>query len=1652
MMARRMSHKAGRIAAAVHRALGRARTGLAACLLLASAIVAVTSTGGLAGPGGLVPKGEMRSHAVVTYSFGAAGALRHIYLENVFTVYMMPEQGTLRIYRRADPSADGTGNPHLDELVEADTVTLGRTLYLVLEGGFLDTDPETRQFVTVEVQDAASGDREIVTLVETDPASGVFLGGIATTGAATQAGDNRLSTVAGSRIEARYADPISPERDLSATVNVVAPGLYGYVFDAQTDAPLDGVEITLIDMATGEPAQVFGNGTGAHYPATIRSGNDVTDTSGNRYELAQGEYRFPHVQPGTYRFAAETGNGYVIPSQSPLAGGMSMQGQGFRITIGSMLDPFTVPESGELRIDIPAERASGVAVTRRASTDRAETGDFVNFSVDIHPGIASTIDITDTLGPGLRMRPNTLRLNGAAVAPALAADGGSFVLAGQSVPAGQISTMTYTAQVAISARTGDTLTSRTEINAFPSGSASDSHRLRVNAAFDTGTVAILGQVVAGPCGGPEEVRDLSGIRIWLETGEYVTTDSRGRFSFRDIARTPHVVQIDTISLPRGARPVLCDGNTRRAGSAISQFIDVRPGLMGRAEFHIVFDEAAAEADAQAERDRPDSAWRAPQAANPADIFTMAWLNARAPGTPPQVLFPAEGYQPQSGAVELFYLRAQGQAAEVLVNGTPVPSARRDPPISNLMGTLFIDRWRGLRLDEGRNTVTLILRDAEGREVLRRNRTVLYATRPAQAEILRQSSVLETDGRSTPVVELRLTDAEGIPVRPGTQVSVRIGEPFGFVPEAEPRRGAPASQRGPVATTTAEVGQDGIIRLVLAPVLESGTAEIRIPTTGGRDIIQRVHISAAGRPWVLVGIAEGTLAARNVRRDIRHGGDILDPNSGRVAFFAEGVVRGEWLLTLRYDSARDGGGDFWGIDPDKDYIVYGDASVQGNAAQSRFPLYVRLRKEGAEFLIGDFDTDLSTALISYNRRLTGARAILEGEDDRYRIMAFAAPTNQRFIEDRFPSDGTMGPYPLSQSGIVAHSETVRLVVASRRDASEELASETLRAGRDYMLDRRRGLLHLLRPIPAFTPELDRNIIVVEYETEHEVARGWIAGARAEVDLGGGLRAGATGLAARRVDGSDVDVAVLGADLTYRFSQELTLSAEIVRTTKRFANRREHGTMAELRAEYDDGTSSLAAYFRRQKGSVALNAQSANTDLSVLGLEFSTLVATRRDGEGATVGTVHLEGALRGERNHRAGTSRLDAELMLVRREERLDYGSGLRLTRKSGPDGSSTALRALARAQWTTEDGRMSMGIAIDGRVRGDLGRAGPDLANLSMRYRMNDRIAVFANMETAQGATGKRVAVVGLESLSADGMRSLSGGVVHASNGTARGHAVFFGGEQRIELREGLELSLGIDAQHDLGANDVPMGGEVGNPYIDTSFVTARAGLSVTRDTWSASVETEARFTRDERTQNLRLRADGELTDAWTVAGAAFVGQTQVSGGADRRNIDLRVSAAHRTGAHDPITLLQAEIDYSAEGDNETERRAYVSAYHSRYLSARDTLNARYGAKFIESSGPGGRSRDVLNFVGAEYRRDITDKLDVGLHGALMHSSRQRALATSVGVSLGFTPFENGWISAGYNFRGFRDSDFSQNGHTDKGAFVQFRFKFDQMSLSDLFF
>jgi hypothetical protein len=105
---------------------------------------------------------------------------------------------------------------------------------------------------------------------------------------------------------------------------------------------------------------------------------------------------------------------------------------------------------------------------------------------------------------------------------------------------------------------------------------------------------------------------------------------------------------------------------------------------------------------------------------------------------------------------------------------------------------------------------------------------------------------------------------------------------------------------------------------------------------------------------------------------------------------------------------------------------------------------------------------------------------------------------------------------------------------------------------------------------------------------------------------------------------------------------------------------------------------------------------------------------------------------------------------------------------------------------------------------------------------------------------------------------------------------------------------------------------------------------------------------------------------------------------------------------------------------------------------------------YVRANFSGFTATGYIDLWGAEWRRDLNQRFDLGLHGSVYRAPELGIFEHGLGIDLGISVAKNIWISFGYNFSGFDDEDFSRNRYTAQGPFLRLRMKVDQASLKSL--
>jgi outer membrane protein OmpA-like peptidoglycan-associated protein len=488
--------------------------------------------------------------------------------------------------------------------------------------------------------------------------------------------------------------------------------------------------------------------------------------------------------------------------------------------------------------------------------------------------------------------------------------------------------------------------------------------------------------------------------------------------------------------------------------------------------------------------RPGDSWAdgprtADIAAGTGDMpeYNEAWFRSARPGT--AWVWPPERFYPSIAATKLAVQHNPAQEPRVILNGLLLDGLYSEGTVRKADGTAAVSIWKGVHLQNGDNVLELVVTDPAGNEVLRTSRIIHYSGDPARAELVPERSRLVADGRQPAVLAVRLLDKEGHPAREGISGEFTVDAPH----VAQQRLNelqqapltAPASDR--IRYT---VGSEGIALLELAPTTQAGEAVVRILLGQGAQEV-RAWLRPETRDWVLVGLAEGTWGYDVIRGSMESAGaagreeDLY--REGRVAFYAKGMVKGAWLLTAAYNSSRAPDGRtsmYQTVDPNKYYLLYGDATEQLHDAPSAKHIYVKLERDQFYALFGDYSTGLIVAELSrYSRNLTGFKSEFKG--DRFEYNLFAADTDQAHVRDELQGDGTSGLYRLSRRNVVMNSEQVTIQSRDRFRSEVIVKEQMLARHLDYTIDYESGTLFFKSPVPSRDESFNPVFIAIEYET-------------------------------------------------------------------------------------------------------------------------------------------------------------------------------------------------------------------------------------------------------------------------------------------------------------------------------------------------------------------------------------------------------------------------------------------------------------------------------------------------------------------------------------------------------------------------------------------
>ncbi len=1426
------------------------------------------------------------------------------------------------------------------------------------------------------------------------------------------------------------------------------------------------------------------------------------------------------------------------------------------------LDVTTDPEivNNHIPLDPVAMSRPGLLVEKIANRGTAELGDSVLFTVKVRnsgKAVFPQVQLLDQFPTGFSFIPGSAQLDGQKIADPLR--DGSKLLRFPNIgdlAAEASRTVSYLAVLGPGAQLGDGI-NRAYARSGNTVSNTATAKVAVNGGVFSSRGIVLGKFYVD-CNN-NHVQDLEelgipGVRLYLENGSYVVTDSEGKYSFAGLSARTHVLKVDRLTLPKAAR--LTSISNRHALDGQSRFIDLKNGELHRADFAEFSCSPEVLADVKARRakgeifsievDRalllkldPEGKVLAPTdpralpasgllgvplaptgglgATGAIPLFPSSVGNPSLPGltTAPLTALSATVPQPQSPSVVSESLQDRlntidnslglldlkegdtlpiaqtnirikgtlGATLKLWVNSKEVPDARIGVRSEVVEKQLIYREYIGVPLNAGKNLIELKQTDGFGNARGEQSLSVIAPDQPGRIEIdLPSAGVAIADGVTPAKIVVRITDSKGVPVTARTPITLEATTGRWKVQDANPNE--------PGVQTFV---QGGRAEFELLPPLSPMDATLRV-TSGILGADRRLAFLPELRPLIGSGVIEGILNLRNLkpgsiqpvrardgfeqelRQFSRESANGKTFAAARAAFFLKGKVKGEYLLTLAYDSDKEVGERlFRDIRPDEFYPVYGDSSIKGFDAQSTSRLYLRVDKNRSYLLWGDYTTsnfNPAQRLTQYQRSLTGVKH--HYESNGVTIDSFASRDTTRQVIKEFSADGTSGPFDLGLTTALYNSEKVELLTRDRNQPGIVLRATVLSRFVDYAFEPLSGRLLLRGPQASVDPFLNPNSIRVTIEVDQGGQAFWVYGSSASVKLTPALTVGANFV--RNMNPiPETFTRMEGLNLSYQFAERSIVTAELATTTKADGTR----GIAE-RIEYSHDGSQLKVRLVAAKSNVGfdnpgsilrpgreeLSARAAYTFKPGLLFAAEALhtkdVATeaRRDGV-----LLNFEKAI--------GTT-AKIEIGVRRVTEQVPTNSAATNTAASGSTGAAPATTTPASTSSASASSAIpsrtdltSVRIKATSQLPGlptasVYGEAEQDLSDHSKRlvavggeYQFAGRGKVYARHEfqsTLQGAFA-------LNNIQRTNATVLGISSEYMTNGTLfseyRGRDSF--GERTTEAAIGLRNVFAVAPGLRLNTNVERIKSLSGAKDLEAQAL--GLGLDYTAsELWKGSTRLELRDAYASRSFLHTADAAVKVNRNWTLLGRhvwnhieakAVTTATSSSTASDRLLQRLRVGLAYRqtdTNQFDALAMIEKkrESDTALTAVN-AYRNVWIGSAHFNYQPQRSlVINGQYATKWAQETITGVPTSSHTSLLGARATWDLSERWDVSAIASTLRSHETGVSQRGLGLEVGYLMRSNTWLSVGYNFLGYRDPDLAPNSQSDKGFFLRLRFKFDE--------
>jgi hypothetical protein len=664
------------------------------------------------------------------------------------------------------------------------------------------------------------------------------------------------------------------------------------------------------------------------------------------------------------------------------------------------------------------------------------------------------------------------------------------------------------------------------------------------------------------------------------------------------------------------------------------------------------------------------------------------------------------------------------------------------------------------------------------------------------------------------------------------------------------------------------------------------------------------------------------------------------------------------------------------------------------------------------------------------------------------------------------------YRLRSGRILPNTEKVSIEVRDRYRSEVIVSSEFKTRNLDYNIDYQNGTLWFRGPIPVHDDQFNPVYIVIEYEGEAVGNNGYVVGGRVGYKPFEKTEIGSTAIKEKN---TTLQGELVSIDVNQQLTENLKLKAESGKSSNLRRGLQVDGTARIGELIYENATQKTSLYARDIGSDYGLGEQSSTeTGMRKTGLD-SKLSITER---------TKLETEIYRQLNIKTGSHRTLGQSKVDYQKDNWSAYTGL-LTASDVVQGNSfKANQLLLGGTLKPENSKFRFfndtQLLLDAVQRNSkdskLGSKQisdfPNLTAVGAEYKLNEKIDLLAQQQYSWGHyASTSTTMAGIRNKPWQGAETTS--TLQKEMSPDEGGRVFstMGLLQNFTWGEGWRAAFSLDRKNTVAGqrSKVPAsqgGGEFHSPHVNSlvpdadggetgeDYIAISSGLGYVakKYEWTSRAEFRNAETQEIRNFDVGYHRDIATGLAQTLA-VLYTHNLTTDTQKLLDSMDMRMSTGWRPADSDWVVLQRVDLIFEESVDEvfNTKTRKIVQNTNANYQP--DMFNQysfQYSSKYVDELLDSADYSGYIDFTGLEYRRFLGAKWDVGVQGAALHAWDSGTWQNMAGISVGYSPVKNTWISVGYNFMGFRDEDFTNADATNRGLFLKFRIKFDQDSLRDL--